>query len=161
MRPGWKPWLVKLSETGSDEAGRIEYAYSLMAGAAGLTLPPTRLFDGRFFGACRFDRQGTQKVHVHSLGGLLHAADGSYEDLAKMALQLSGDHRDLREIVRRAALNVAALVRDDHVFNCGFVMDSGGEWSLAPAYGLTPNDVARLPPVHAMTIIRAGPTTGL
>lgn len=147
-----EPWLIKLSEANFAEAGRLEFAYSKMAAAAGLCVPPSRLFEGRLFGTKRFDRQGTRKVHVHSLGGLLQAADGSYEDLARMALRLSGDHRDLREIVRRAAFNVGALIRDDHLFNVSFLMDERGRWSLAPAFDLTPNDPARIARAHAMTV---------
>ncbi len=152
VEPGWEPWLIKLSEGDFSEAGRIEFAYSKMAEAAGLTVPPTRLFDGRFFGTKRFDRQGTEKLHVHSLGGLLHAADGSYEDLASTVLQLSGDQRDMKEVIRRIAFNVGALVRDDHMLNVAFIMDSAGRWSLAPSYDLTPNDLARLPAIHAMSV---------
>lgn len=152
VQPDWEPWLIKLSEADFAEAGRVEYAYSKMAAAAGLRVAPTRLFDGQFFGAKRFDRQGTRKVHVHSLGGLLQAGDGSYEDLARAAMRLTGDHRDLSEIVYRTAFNVGALIRDDHIFNVAFLMDASGRWSLAPAFDLTPNNPARLPRAHSMTV---------
>lgn len=149
---GWEPWIVKLSEGEQAEAGRIEFAYAEMARAAGLTLPETRLFDGRFFGVRRFDREGLQKFHVHTLGGLLQVVDGSYQDLARTALELVRDHRALDDVFLRAAFNIGAFVRDDHLLNVAFLQTDTGAWRLAPCYDLTPNDLTRIPPGHAMTL---------
>lgn len=72
-------WIIKfraLNDT--NDAGNIEFAYSLMAKAAGLSMPPTHLFVSKgqrgFFGVQRFDRrQPNLKIHVHTASGLLHA----------------------------------------------------------------------------------------
>ena len=45
---GFEHWLVKFpAKTDTDEAGAIEYAYASMAAAAGIDMPPTRLFEIR------------------------------------------------------------------------------------------------------------------
>ena len=47
-----------------------------MAKAAGISLPPTRLFTttrgDAFFGVERFDRIGHVRHHVHTFGNLIH-----------------------------------------------------------------------------------------
>lgn len=151
-RDGWEPWIIKLTEGEHAQGGRIEFAYAHLAAAAGLSMPPVRLFDGRYFGVRRFDRVADGKVHLHTLGGLLHAADGSYEDLARAAVELTRDTRVLQEVIRRTAFNVGAMVRDDHLLNVAFLLRGPGDWSLAPCYDLTPNDPARVPAYHAMSV---------
>ncbi|MBS0660772.1 MAG: type II toxin-antitoxin system HipA family toxin [Verrucomicrobia bacterium] len=161
LSEGWEPWIVKLTEGAQAEAGRIEFAYAAMARAAGLEVPPTRLFEGRYFGVQRFDRANGRRRHVHTLGGMLQAADGSYEDLARTALELTRDHRSLEDVFLRAAFNVGAFVRDDHLLNVAFQQSDDGTWTLAPCYDLTPNDLSRIPPGHAMSVRgRANPAAG-
>lgn len=146
---GFEHWLVKFSakEDGSD-AGRVELAYAHMAARAGIDVPPVRLFEtggkrgGAFFGVRRFDRlPGNRRVHVHTLGGLLHAdfrvPSCDYDHLLRVARRLTHDHRALVECFRRMVFNVVAHNRDDHVKNFAFLLDERGTWSLSPAYDLT------------------------
>jgi len=58
------------------DSKRMEYAYSLMAKAAGLDMPDTRLVEvdakhGKrgLFGVKRFDRRHGCKIHMHPLHG--------------------------------------------------------------------------------------------
>ena len=55
---GFDPWIIKFcAKQDLPDAGPIEQAYSLMARAAGITLPETRLFEtkaGSFFGIHAF-----------------------------------------------------------------------------------------------------------
>ena len=48
--PGFEAWIIKLSDVpaghkDSKQSGRVEYAYSLMAKAAGIEMPEARLFE--------------------------------------------------------------------------------------------------------------------
>src|SRR5687768_11776497 len=78
--PGDEPWILKFDGVGElgapDETpkpyNRIEYAYSVMARAAGVEVPETRLVEERglaHFMTRRFDRVEDRKIHLHSLGG--------------------------------------------------------------------------------------------
>lgn len=142
---GYRHFLVKFA-AGQDapHIGTVEAAYAAMAAAAGVDVPPTRLFEtpdgGRHFGAERFDRRGRARFHMHSLGGLLHAshrvASMDYEGFLRATLALTRDHRQVEEAFRRMAFNVVAHNRDDHVKNISFLMGKDGTWRLAPAYDL-------------------------
>lgn len=78
---------------------------------------------------------------MHTASGLLHAPPEvtflSYEQLLRLAWQLTRDHTAVVEVFRRAVFNVASHNRDDHARNFSFEMDDEGRWGLAPAYDLT------------------------
>ena len=116
--PGFTYWLLKFDGvTGNRDKeledptgyGAIEYAYALMAQAAGITMTECRLLEEggrRHFMTRRFDRldEGS-KLHMQSLGGLAQfdfnqAGAYAYEDIA-------------------------------------FLMDKSGQWTLAPAFDVT------------------------
>ncbi len=44
------------------------------------------------------------------------------------------EHSSIKELVRRALLNVFIRNQDDHTKNIAFLMDSSGRWSLSPAF---------------------------
>lgn len=142
----FEPWLVKFpAREDTGETGAIEYAYARMAAAAGIDLPPTRLFQtdagDRFFGARRFDRQGGRRFHMHTFGNLLQAdfriPSLDYADLLKATSLLTRHHRDVLRVFRRMVFNVLAHNRDDHAKNFAFLLDDlAGTWSLSPAYDL-------------------------
>lgn len=147
LPPGAEPWIVKFpSRPEEAHAGPVEQAYALMARAAGIAMPETRLFptaEGeRFFGARRFDRDGARRRHVHTFGNLIHADfrvhSNDYADLLKVTARLTRNHADVLRAFRLAAFNVAAHNRDDHVKNFAFLLDDAtGDWCLSPAYDLT------------------------
>jgi len=139
-------WLVKFCnvQDGAD-AGAIEYVYSLMARAAGLTMTDTHLFPakngGGYFATQRFDREKSKRVHMHTVCGLLHSDFRSpsldYEDLLALTSTLTRDVHDVEKMFRHAVFNVLSHNRDDHAKNFSFLMSDVGEWKLSPAYDLT------------------------
>lgn len=142
---GYRPFLIKFpAQEDPADVGPLEAAYARMAEQAGIEMSATRLFEtpggSRHFGAERFDRVGNLRLHMHTLGGLLHASHRlpslDYEGLLRATLELTKDHRQMEEAFRRMAFNVLAHNRDDHVKNFSFLMDRAGAWRLAPAYDL-------------------------
>jgi serine/threonine-protein kinase HipA len=152
-RAGDEHWIIKFDGVGELDApnpspapyNRIEYAYSLMARRAGLDVPETHLLTERRLAHLmvkRFDREGTRRIHMHSLGGLHHVdydAPGlfSYEGYMRTVLALNLGYPALEEAYRRAVFNIVTVNQDDHVKNFAFLMDENGVWRLAPAYDLT------------------------
>jgi serine/threonine-protein kinase HipA len=142
---GYTPWIVKLhARKESSDAGPSELAYSLMARDAGLSMPPTRLFEThqgeRFFGVERFDRQGNRRYHVHTFGNLIHAnfriPSCDYQQFLDVTRILTRNHQEVLEAYRRMVFNVLTHNRDDHVKNFAFRLTDEGNWELAPAYDL-------------------------
>ena len=143
---GYAHWMIKFPSAQDDAAaGATEYAYSLMARAAGIAMPPTHLFTTKkkkFFGIERFDRDGDRRIHMHSLSGLLHAdhrtSSLDYDALLKATQILTRDATEVERAFRLACFNVLARNRDDHAKNVSFLLDDAtGQWTLAPAYDLT------------------------
>ncbi len=126
--------------------GLIEYAYHLMARAAGITMAACRILreGGRdHFMTRRFDRSAAgDKIHLLSLGAMAHfdfnqAGAHSYEQALRVIEQLELGKDAVEEQFRRMAFNVVARNQDDHVKNIAFLMDRSGRWSLAPAFDVT------------------------
>lgn len=145
---GYSPWIIKFSESMDGVySGAIEYIYSLMAKEAGIDMPETFLFPskncGGFFGVKRFDRNGSQKIHVHTACGLLHASHRyssiDYENLLKLTTRLTCNKNEVAKLVRLMIFNVKAANRDDHSKNFSFLLTEENEWKLSPAYDLTPS----------------------
>lgn len=145
-REGFGHWLVKFrAREDPADAGSIEAAYADMARSAGVGMPLTTLFDttaGRFFGIRRFDRgPGGTRIHVHTFGGMVHSdfrhPDRDYEELLSVVFTLTGDFAQVEQAFTRAAFNVLAHNRDDHVKNHAFVAGVNGRWRLSPAYDVT------------------------
>jgi|CXWL01.1.fsa_nt_gi serine/threonine-protein kinase HipA len=145
LPPGYSHWIVKFSAGAeSVDSGPLEYAYSLMARNAGVTVPATRLLEThrgeRYFAVERFDRRGHHRFHVHTFGNLLHAnfriPSCDYRQLLEVTRILTRNQGDVVECFRRMVFNVVAHNQDDHVKNFAFLMADDGEWELAPAYDL-------------------------
>lgn len=149
LPPGYGYWLVKFDgiagngDKDGDDAqgyGRIEYAYYLMAKAAGIQMTECRLWDRRHFMTRRFDRTADgQKLHAQTLAALAHfdyndPLRHSYEQAFRITRRIVNDIRAERELFRRMAFNVLAWNCDDHVKNISYLMDRSGSWRLAPAY---------------------------
>lgn len=139
-------WLIKFrSHLDPKDISAIEYAYHLMAIDAGLIVPEARLFPSRkgmgFFGVKRFDRNGDNRIHMHTIAGLLHADHREpsldYESIMKATLYLTKDIRQCEIQFRNAVFNVLSHNRDDHSKNFSFLMDQQGNWTVSPAYDLT------------------------
>jgi len=151
---GYGYWLLKLdgvNANGDKEDddkcgyGRIEYAFHLMAKAAGIEMSDCRLFDDgkrAHFITRRFDREADGgKRHMLTLGALAHfdfnvAGAHSYEEALGLVEALTRDRSQVEELYRRALFNIFAMNCDDHVKNIAFLMDKAGVWTLASAYDM-------------------------
>ena len=152
---GFTYWLLKFDGVSGNKDkeledpqgyGLIEYAYSLMAEAAGIKMMECRLLEenGRsHFMTKRYDRTDSgQKLHGQSFGAIEHydfkeAGAYSYEQAFQTIRKLGLTMDDIEEQFRRMAFNVIARNQDDHVKNISFLMNKSGEWSLSPAYDMT------------------------
>lgn len=126
--------------------GAIEYAYHLMAKAAGITMSDCRLLEEggrRHFMTRRFDRlAGGQKLHLQSLCAMAHldfnlAGAHGYEQALQTIRRLEMPMADMEEQFRRMVFNLVARNQDDHTKNIAFLMDKQGRWTLAPAFDVT------------------------
>ena len=146
---GFGYWLIKfdgLVGNGDKEEddkwgyGRVEYAYHLMARAAGIEMTECRLWNRRHFMTRRFDRlPDGGKLHAQTLGALAHLdfndpLSHSYEQAFRVTRRVVNDARANEQLFRRMLFNVLAWNCDDHVKNIAYLMDRAGEWRLAPAY---------------------------
>ncbi len=152
---GFEYWLLKFDGvTGNRDKeaadpfgfGAIEYAYYLMAKAAGISISDCRLLEEngrRHFMTRRFDRlSGGEKLHMQSFGGLRHfdfnlPGAYSYEQALLTIRQFNLPMAVIEEQFRRMVFNIVARNQDDHVKNIAFLMDKQGQWSLSPAFDLT------------------------
>jgi serine/threonine-protein kinase HipA len=154
--PGFEHWLLKfdgVEEGGGREVfagtrgyGAIEFAYSRIAGEAGVEMTECRLLEEggrRHFMTRRFDRPGaSSKLHMQSLAALRQfdfnmPGAYSYEQALQTIRALGLSRAEVEQQFRRMAFNIVARNQDDHVKNIAFLMDRGGDWSLSPAFDVT------------------------
>jgi serine/threonine-protein kinase HipA len=152
VEPGFEHWLIKFDGVGTDERlgvsqdyGRIEYAYYLMAKAAGIEMSDSRLLeehDRAHFMTKRFDRDGNKKHHLQTLCGLAHLdyrqrathdASQLFMTINRLGIEYSG----MEQAFRRVAFNIMAANCDDHTKNVSFLLRERERWELAPAYDVT------------------------
>jgi len=151
---GFRHWVLKFDGVrGSGDHGlsdpegwgAVEYAYSLMARAAGIEMSECRLLDEhdrRHFMTRRFDRpERGGKLHMQTVAALEHVSYNepgaySYEQLLLLVRRLGLETPAVEQQFRRMVFNVVARNQDDHVKNVAFLMDRDGAWRLAPAYDL-------------------------
>lgn len=149
---GFEHWLLKLDGMGNDlelgtsqNYGRIEFAYSLMAKAAGIKMSACHLLEenGRaHFMTKRFDRDGNQKIHMQSLCATAHLdykqkATHDYATLFLTIGKLKLGIDALEEAYRRMIFNVMTANCDDHSKNFSFLLKEEAGWELSPAYDIT------------------------
>lgn len=153
---GYEYWLIKfdgVSKNGDHDLKdppvytRIEYAYYLMAAAAGIRMNECRLYEENglyHFMTKRFDREEHtgRKRHMQTLGAIAHydynePAAYSYEMAASVLRKMKLPQADMEQLCLRMIFNVLTKNHDDHVKNISFLMNRRGEWSLSPAYDLT------------------------
>ena len=149
---GFEHWLIKFDGVGTDERlgvsqdyGRIEYAYYLMAKAGGIEMSESRVLeenDRAHFMTKRFDRDGNKKHHVQTLCGLAHLdyRQKAAHDVSQLFMtidRLGIGYAGKEQAFRRIAFNVMAANCDDHTKNVSFLLRERGTWELAPAYDVT------------------------
>lgn len=137
-------WLVKFRSTlDPHNVGQIEYEYSLLAKDCGIEMPETRLFEGKYFGVRRFDREGKAKIHMLSAAGLLNADYRipclDYQSLLTACFKLTGNIEEVYKLYRLMVFNVLIKNMDDHARNFSFLLKDD-KWKLSPAYDLLPGN---------------------
>ena len=152
VEDGFEHWLLKLDGVGKDLAlgssenyGRIEYAYYLMADAAEIDMMQSTLLEenGRaHFMTKRYDRDGNTKHHVQTLCAMKHLDFNmigvhSYHQYFEAIRGLNLGDKAMKEGFRRMVFNVLTANCDDHTKNFSFLLKQDGQWELAPAYDVT------------------------
>ncbi len=169
---GFDYWLLKFDGVAGNKDkeqedpkgyGAIEFAYYLMAKAAGITMSECRLLEEnnrRHFMTRRFDRlSGGGKLHMQSLAALAHydfnqAGAYAYEQALLAIRRLELPMAAVEQQFQRMVFNIVARNQDDHVKNIAFLMNQQGEWSLAPAFDVTYsyNPAGAWTGMHQMTL---------
>jgi serine/threonine-protein kinase HipA len=152
---GFTYWLLKFDGVANNKDkeladpsgyGLVEFAYYLMAIAAGLEMTECRILqeNGRnHFVTKRFDRTDSgEKLHMQSLCGIAHydynlAGAYSYEQAMLIIRRLGLGMEAVKQQFRRMVFNVIARNHDDHTKNIAFLMNRSGDWSLSPAFDVT------------------------
>jgi len=157
--PGDEHWIIKFDGVTKSSGGienrvsresgpwgRLEFVYSILAKEAGIEMAESHLLRDEnglaHFMARRFDRGGDrpdQKIHMHSLGGMLHLDYNvqyqiGYEDYFDLLRQLRLPQSAVVQAFTRMVFSLATVNYDDHLKNFAFLMDSAGRWRLSPAY---------------------------
>lgn len=167
IRPGqlvstenFEHWLLKFDGISADKIsscfGRIEYAYSLMAKAAGITMTECHLLEENglaHFMTKRFDREivqvigsqeknpkavtgtGTLKHHTQTLCAMSHLdfnqrGTHDYNQYFQVVHALELSDADVQQAFLRMAFNVVAANCDDHTKNFSFILRQLGPDSL-------------------------------
>lgn len=138
-------WLLKFDvQKDGKSYGRIEYAYYLMAKAAGIQMSECRLLedsDCAHFMSRRFDRANGQKIHMQTLCAMRHMdynnpLANSYEQAFDTMERLKLLPAEKAQMFRRMVFNAVVRNHDDHTKNIAFLMMPDGVWHLAPAYDM-------------------------
>ncbi len=137
-------WLVKFrAKRDSKRIGIEEYQYSLLAKECGIEMPETRLFEDKYFGVERFDRNPNGKLHVISVAGLIGAdyrlPSIDYIHIFKLCTALTHNVVEMWKVYRLMVFNYLINNKDDHAKNFAFIYRDG-DWHFAPAYDLLPSD---------------------
>lgn len=144
--PDAESWLIKFpAKDDASDSCALEELYARLARKCGLGMGETQFFelpDGMTaFGTKRFDRDNEQRVHVHSLAGMLHVhfqiPSLGYSEFMRATRRLTRDARELKKALQRCVFNVLMNNRDDHAKNLSYLLNKNNEWELAPPYDLT------------------------
>ena len=143
---GFEHWIIKFPNAEDPlDIANIEYAYYKMATTAGIEMSECRLLNSKkglqIFATKRFDREGNNRIHMHSMAGLTHdnfrMSSIDYGHIIDIAYRLERSVKSRETVFRLAAFNVYSHNRDDHSKNFSWLMNSKGEWKFSPAYDLT------------------------
>lgn len=161
----YEQWLVKfdaIDENGiATDFTKLEYVYMSMAKECGINIPEIDLIQDQnlnHFAIKRFDRDNSNKLHMHSLASMVHVNFNeplhySYDEAMRVVRFITKDARAVEEFYKRAVFNVLARNQDDHAKNTSFLMDEQGKWSLSPAYDITYANGNHYTKNHQMSIV--------
>jgi serine/threonine-protein kinase HipA len=80
-----------------------------------------------------------EKLHTQTLCAIAHFERDdrhSYEQAFQVMRRTGLPYPDMEQMYRRMVFNIMARNNYDHTKNHSFILRSGGEWRLAPAYDL-------------------------
>lgn len=101
---------------------------------------PSKTCDG-YFGSKRFDRRGTERIHMLFASALLEHSYRlptlDYHTLMKLTLALTQSYKEVEKLYHLMCFNVFAHNRDDHAKNFTFLYEPETGWRLGPACDLT------------------------
>ena len=135
-------WIIKFrAAVDPADIGRREFETMELAQRAGLDVPQHKLFNDKYFGVKRFDRQDNgEKVFMISASGLLDADHNQpvldYIDLLSLTAKLTRNMTEVEKMFRLMVFNILINNTDDHAKNFAFLYD-GNDWRVAPAFDLT------------------------
>ncbi len=133
-------WLIKFGAIADpSDIGEIEFEYAQTAMKSGIEMSNFKLFEGKYFGSVRFDRENGGRIHMVTASGLLHASHRypslDYSDLMKATFHLTQSINEVKKLYRLMVFNVLTFNQDDHAKNFSFLCKNG-KWVCAPAYDL-------------------------
>ncbi len=161
---GYEQWLVKFDvyddHNKSLDFTKLEYLYMSMAKDCDINIPEIKMIEDRdlhHYMIKRFDREGNDKIHMHSLASMMHIDFNlpmhySYDEALRVVWFISKDKQDVIEFFRRCVFNVIVRNQDDHAKNTSFMMSKDGVWSLSKAYDITYANGAMYTKNHQMSI---------
>lgn len=140
LEKGGVEWLIKFgAQADPSDIGEIEFEYAQAAMKSGIEMSDFRLFEGKYFGSVRFDRENGGRIHMVTASGLLHASHRypslDYSDLMKATFHLTQSINEVKKLYRLMVFNVLTFNQDDHAKNFSFLCKNG-KWECAPAYDL-------------------------
>ena len=139
-------WVVKFSEGGDLDSPLIEHASMQLARRCGIQTADTLalpLPQGHAVAVRRFDRAGSQRLHVQSACVALRAAGEvlGYPELAQLIRRLGRPDQvraQQQELFRRMVFNILIDNTDDHEKNHALVRGADGLYALSPAFDVLP-----------------------
>jgi serine/threonine-protein kinase HipA len=139
-------WVVKFTEAGELDSPLIEHASMQLARRCGIQTADTLalpLPQGHAVAVRRFDRNGTQRLHVQSAHVALRAAGEAmgYPELAQLIRRLGRPDQvraQQQELFRRMVFNILIDNTDDHEKNHALVRGADGFYELSPAFDVLP-----------------------
>ncbi|MDA3892271.1 MAG: HipA domain-containing protein [Salinivirgaceae bacterium] len=145
------PWIAKFPSKNDDiDKALWEYLAYELALNAGIEMAESKI--EKVFGkhntffTKRFDREGGERLHFASAMTMtgnnedtIKEKEVGYLDIAEF-VQFSGANveKDLHQLWRRIAFNIAVSNTDDHLRNHGFILTPKG-WILSPAFDINPS----------------------
>ena len=146
---GFIPAIVKYDDTQDGDENKstyskLEYIYYLLAKESGIDIMDCYLLESNnkhHFVTKRFDIDRGNKLHVHSLAGLLHIDYSiprtvGYEELLRVAIKLNATS-SLKQLFLQMLFNYMFVNQDDHARNFSFMCGSDYKWRATPAYDIT------------------------
>ncbi len=147
---GYKRAIIKFDEAYYENESlhwtKLEYLYMTMAKECGINTSRFIMYQENEMNHLiieRFDRdENDNKIHIVTASGLMHKDISisnimSYEELFSFAFKLCNKQSTIQELFKIMVFNALSINYDDHAKNFSFMMDSLGDWDLAPAYDIT------------------------